>query len=252
MREDFKSARLEQLAVALAAAHRDKTVSVPGAKLAGLSMAEGAEVQALVMRRLGERAQMGKITLSDSGPAAAPIYDSSTGPSGLMFDLPARGILGIEIEIAVRLGRSITPEIAARGANGIRAAIVSYHVGIEIVGTRLADREAAGRAGQLADNINTAGYAWNESEWQRGADIDNIGIMVEVDGHPFYRGNGASDVGGILAPLIAYGRQPLGHFDVLGEGMLVTTGALCGLLDIRGPGHIRAAIDGNAVELTLR
>ena len=239
------SERSEALARQLADAQKDTGLSVPATGFAEIDRDTAFQIQRRTMDLLGERAAASKIAFEPSGqPIAAPIYSGMTYGQSARVVLPKRGFLGFEVEIAVRLGATITPEMASRGAKGIMPAIAGFHVGIELVATRFEDRSAAGPYGQLADNLNTAGYVWSDVSWQRGTDIDDIKIFVEIDDDPIVITPGAHPFGGVLEPIVDYGRQQSDKFGALEAGMLVTTGALSGLIKCAKPALIRAGIMG--------
>lgn len=245
---------LHALASLLAEAHREPARTVDATRFAGLDRDQACEVQHLTRQLLSETAPAAKVAVSADGSAiCAPFYGSTICKSGFAFEIPARGLIGIEVEIAVRLARTIGPETARADAHAVLDAIESFHVGVEIVGSRFDDRLAAGPFGQLADNINGAGYVWSPHPWTRGADIADLRIEVSVDGAPFWQGTGAAPFGELLTPILAVARNAPAGFDPLQQGMLVTTGALCGLIEIRSPGRIEARIVGaDPVHLTLQ
>jgi 2-keto-4-pentenoate hydratase len=251
---ELDDARLDALAQQLAEAHRQPARTVPAAAFAGLRVEDSMAIQARTLKLLGERALVTKVGIDAAGRGiAAPIYASLAGPDGTSIALPARGLLGIEVEIAIRLAAAITPEMAAAGEAAVLPAIANFHVGVEIVGSRFDDRAVAGANGQLADNLNTGGYVWSEVPWARGLDLKDVRIDVEVDGEAYWQGPGVNPFGSILTPVIAYARAPLDSFGALSAGMLVTTGSLCGLVAINRPCTIRAGLAGSApVTLRLR
>lgn len=243
----------ETLARALAEGHRDPSRKVDATAFRDLDFDGAQQVQALTRRLLAESCTVSKVAIDPTGRAvAAPIYDSLVGPSGATFELPARGWLGLEVEIAVRLSRRITPAIAERGTDAVLEAIESFHVGVEIVGSRFDDRAAAGPNGPFADNMNTAGYVWSPTPWTRGVDVEGLPIAVAVDGETRWQGPSTLPFGPLLTPIIAYARRPLA-FAALEAGMLVTTGTLCGLVELNEPGHISASLaDAPPVAFTVR
>lgn len=243
----------QSLARELAAAHRDTGMTLGAGTFADLDMEDATWIQQETMSLLGEHAPISKVAINQKGEGvAAPIFASLATPHGGSLPLPKRGALGIEVEIAVRLAKPISPEMATAGPTAVLSAIESFHIGIEVIASRFDDRFRAGPYGQLADNLNTAGYIWTDVPWPRGTDINNIQIEVEVDGHRFWDGPGASPFGGILEPIVAFGRNERNSYAALDGGMLVTTGTLCGLVEITRPARIRAGIAGaSPVEFEL-
>lgn len=129
----------------------------------GISPKDTLQVQRRLMSLLDETATVSKVGINPDGVGiCAPIFASSCRESGHSFILPTTGFLGIEVEIAARLSRDVTPGMAAGGFDAVLSAIESFHVGVELVGTRLADRNEAGALAQLADNLNTCGYVHSQ------------------------------------------------------------------------------------------
>lgn len=151
------------------------------------------------------------------------------------------------------VSRDVTPDIASDGFDAVLASIESFHIGIELAGTHLANREEAGPLAQLADNLNTCGYVQSQQPFPKMADVSGTVVEIIVEGKPLELCKGVSAFGDILSPLVACGRVEDREFDGLKAGMLVTTGALSGLIPVQGPAKIRAGIAGfELVELELR
>src|SRR5690606_23615084 len=101
----------------------------------------------------------------DGRGAAAPIYASGFGHSG--FRLPSTNVIGLELEVGLVLGADLSVEAAADEIAAVDA-IDHYFVGIEICGTRYADRAAAGYEGGLADNMAALGYVLDPTPRELG------------------------------------------------------------------------------------
>ncbi|HVW92835.1 MAG TPA: hypothetical protein VHB74_09520 [Devosia sp.] len=243
MREE----KIEDVAKALAGAYRDTGAVVPAAGLADLTVEEAAEIQQRVVEMLGERVPVAKVGLSSEGVlTAAPIMGSLVIGSGGTMALPKRGLIGIEVELAARLKADVTPELA-RG--DIRNAVDALVCGIEIIGSRLDDRRQAGPAGPLADNLNSAGYVVG-GEWTHGELVDGLEIEVRADDALVYTGEAQHPVGDVLRPLAMLGRD--GWKSVVPKaGMVITTGALCGIVPVPMPSLISVRI-GDGPEVTVR
>jgi len=243
---------IERFADLLAAAHRSGIPVSLDAELAGLPVDDGPGVQLAVMSRLGETAPASKVAINKAGrPVAAPIFGARVVPSGATLSLA--GTIGFEVEIALRLGRDLTPELAARGEAGLLSAIDAFFVGIELIGTRLADRHAAGLGALLADNLIGNGYVLNsETPWTRGSDIADAIVSATVDGSEVHRAPASNPFGGVLVALQAYAQAPFDGHGACRAGHIITTGTLCGLIPVGGPCRIVAGLDANRVEVTLQ
>ena len=84
-------------------------------------------------------------------PTAAPLPASGLLATGCSLQGPAWQVRGIELEVAVRLGRDLAPSDAHLGAHELQQAIDAVLPVIEVVETRLADWRQADPLAQLAD-----------------------------------------------------------------------------------------------------
>jgi 2-keto-4-pentenoate hydratase len=243
MREE----RIEDVAAALASAYRDTGLIIPAARLADLAMEEAVAVQQRVVEMLGERVPVAKVGLTPEGVlTAAPIMGSYVLESGGTVNLPKRGLVGIEVEIAARLKQDLTPEIA-RG--DIRDALDGMICGIEIIGSRLDDRKQAGAGGQLADSITSAGYVLG-GEWTGGPLIDGLELEIKADGKVVYSAEARHPVGDALRPLAMLAREGWGSVAPK-AGMVITTGSLCGIVPVPMPALVSVRL-GDGPEVTVR
>ena len=243
---------IERFAEVLANAHRTGQPATLDAELDGLAVDDAPAVQLAVMRQLGETALASKVAINKTGRAvAAPMLGSRFVTSG--GTLPAAGLIGFEVEIAVRLGRDLTPELAARGESGLMSAIDAFFVGIECIGPHIANHREAGLGALLADNLVSGGYVLNtESPWRGGSDIAGAVVTAHVDGIQVHSAAASNPFGGVLVALHAYAQAPFDGHGVCSAGHIITTGTLCGLIPVTGPCRIVAGIDATQVEVTLR
>lgn len=243
----MREAKIEELAAALAGAYRDTGEILAAQRFLDLTTDEAIAIQQRVVEILGERVPVAKVGLSPEGVlTAAPIMGSLVVDSGATVEMPRRGLVGIEVEIAARLKADLTPEMAH---GDIRDAIDGLICGIEIIGSRLDDRKQAGPGGQLADNITSGGYVLG-GEWLGGPLVDGAEIQVLADGVPVYSNAAKHPVGDALKPLAMLGRQGWGSVTPK-AGMAITTGALCGVVSVPLPSLISVRI-GDGPEVTVR
>jgi len=210
-------------------------VSAPADNAAALA------VQAAVARSLGESVAGWKIGSSPAGAFAAPLFSRLLYESPASRPLGRNGILGIEVEVALRLGRDL---VEAEPAEALLAAAESVLAGIEIVESRFRDQPSLPFTAHLADNLANGGYVTGGSV-PGGAPIDLAGLRcrVEIDGAVVFDAIQAHPQGDPLVPLAAWAAAPAHPLGTARAGQIVTLGTLCGLLPVAGPCRIRASVE---------
>jgi 2-keto-4-pentenoate hydratase len=194
------------------------------------SDADAYLIQDAVMRQLGEAIGGWKVGVASAETAAfcAPIYASLVRPSPASYDAQELRTIGIEAEIAFRLGR----DLPAREAAYERAEVIAdatLHPVIEVVDSRYADFRSLDRALVLADNFLNGGLVYGAAvpNWE-GLDLDRIAITVTEDGEPFADSSrgAARDSTAALVELANLLRERGG----VKAGAIVTTGSRTGLV----------------------
>jgi 2-keto-4-pentenoate hydratase len=202
---------------------------------------EAMECQAMVAAGLGHAVVGWKVALAPAGPVAAPVFGA------LSFESPARWTwrpgLAVEVEIAAVLCGPLPGSAPSRVA--VEAAVGAFRIGVELVRPRLAAGSAAPFPAFLADNLGNAGYvAGTRIDAWRGFALDGRRCRIRLDGRLLHDGPARHPQGDILAPLAAYAARPSDRLGGLRVGQLVTTGSLCGLVPVTGPGHLEAEVEG--------
>jgi 2-keto-4-pentenoate hydratase len=234
------------VAQALADAYALHRPAVEPTFSAPADIAEAAEVQAATAKRLGERVCGWKIGYTPDGvPVAGPIFDRFLKPSGAHFPMREAAVWGVEPEIAVRLGADLPRRIVqAYTRDDILSAIDAVLVGIEIVGSRIIDHKTAPFLFYLADNIGHAGYAVGaEKRNWHDLDLANLRVTLTINGEIVHDAVGGHPTVDPIKPLIDYANAQSDRLGGLRAGQIITTGSLCGLVPVGGPGEVSAAID---------
>jgi 2-keto-4-pentenoate hydratase len=222
--------------------------AIDASTLSGLDRAAAYRVLAATQSSLGEATGMLKTAVHPDGVGvAAPIYASRVGRSP-NFSLPAERVVGIEFEIGLVLANAIPNNPRIEEAEVIPA-IDHFFTGIEIVGTRYADRKAASPAAGLADNMSAFGYVIGP-RYSRGTAIASLDVTLELAGRQLYAGPAQHGFGTVLASLVAYARAQQPGLP-LAAGTVITTGSLCGLVLTSGAGHVVGRLGDETVELDL-
>lgn len=182
-------------------------------------------------------------------PACAPL------PAGVLFESgatllgPPWRMRGIEVEVAVRLGRDLVPATAEPDTATVRDAIEAVLPVIEVVETRLADWRDSAPLAQLADLQSHGGLVIGRASAMnpRELDLRTVEAYVAFDGQPVAstRGaNPAADIWRLLAWLAWHCAQ---RGQPLRAGQIVTTGSCTGMLFAPEGAHVQAQLDGIGV-----
>lgn len=234
----------------LVAAHHASCSDVDATLFADLDRAAAYRIQAGVLAALGETPALIKTAVQPDGTGiAAPIFASRFGQSG-NFALSRSTVTGLEVEVGLVLGSDLSVETANSDEVAIVEAISHYFVGIEVCGTRFADRKLGGVQAGLADNMSSYGYVINPTERELGADIEQFDVLLSLDGAPLHSGPAKHSFGTVLNSLVRYARAQVAAYP-LKAGTIVTTGSLCGLVPVSGTGRVEAVFGTHKVEFVL-
>ncbi|MCZ8260734.1 MAG: hypothetical protein O9333_11465 [Beijerinckiaceae bacterium] len=229
------------------AARQSGTLLEPGPEPASLE--EAYAVQKLMAEGMRESLAGWKVADHPRlGPIAAPIFAGLSKADGAAW--PVEPGLGVEIEIALWLKRDLPPGTYSRTA--IAEAVEGYSLGVELVGSRLAqpDRNLFAFLGDLMAN---RGYVMGAERkpWQDLA-VPGRACRFRIDGqlvHDAPAAPPALDPLGATAAWLSRGNDALGG---LKAGQFVTTGSVCGIVPVPGRGAAIAEIEGiGATRLNL-
>jgi 2-keto-4-pentenoate hydratase len=194
------------------------------------SDADAYEIQDAVVRQLGETIGGWKVGAASANSAAfcAPIWMTKIRPSPASFSHAELRLIGIEAEIAFRLGR----DLPARAAVYDRAEVTAgaaLHPVIEVVDSRYSDPRSLDRHSILADNFSNGGLVYGAAvpDWDK-LDLGHTRITVTEDGEPFADSaeGAARDP---IAALLEFANLMNGRGGVK-SGTFVTTGSWTGMV----------------------
>ncbi len=194
------------------------------------SDADAYQIQDAVIRQLGESIGGWKVGAASALSAAfcAPIWMTMIRPSPASYGAAELRLIGIEAEIAFRLGR----DLPARGAAYDRVEVTagaSLHPAIEVVNSRYADFRSLDRASILADNFSNGGLVYGAAVTDWGSqDLGLTRITVTEDGEPF-ADSGSGAARDPLAALVDFANLMNGRGGVK-AGTIVTTGSWTGMV----------------------
>lgn len=213
---------------------RRTRVPIPVAAVGPGDIDEAFAVQAVAAAGLGQTGAW-KVGTGTRAPIAA----SLVRPSPCRWPASELIRLGIEVEIAFRIGRTIGPDALSPEAVG--EAIASVHAAIEVVDSRFDTWPVPNPLAALADNQNNGGLVYDPAgqPWT-GGDLSAAEVSLEVDGTSLFVGEGRNPAGSPFDLLVWLAGHLAGIGQNLREGDLVTTGSLTGI-DFVAPGATVAA-----------
>lgn len=140
-------------------------------------------------------------------------------------------LLGIEAEVAVRIGRSVTPEDAQ---GPLPHAADAMCVAVELVASRWAEGLAAPDLLRMADHQSNAGLLLAEWQPYRPLDWARLEWRLMQPGQPDLLRRGGHSLSDPAAVLPAWLRHATRTGRTIEAGTVVTTGAWGGLHAIQG------------------
>lgn len=161
--------------------------------------------------------------------------------------------LGIECEIALRLGRDLPATGAPYGEGAIADAVAAAMPAFELVEDRNADYKALDALGLVADNAWNAGVVLGPEidNWRR-RDLGAAHGHLMLNDVAVGEGHGRDALGHPVTALtwLANGLAERGL--ALGAGMIVMTGSIVTTKFLKAGDHARFALDGmGEVELSV-
>ena len=185
-------------------------------------------------------------------PCSAGILANGVHTSGVTLRHDGYRRIGVECEIAVRLGRNLPGRGAPFSAEGVRDAVADYMAAIEIVDDRYADWRNTDTPTLIADDFFAAGCVLGESIDDPGDPAGLVGTTT-INGTEVGRGLGRDVMGhplnalAWLATSLAVRGKPLRAGEIVLLGSLVETKWLARgdhvVIDIAGLGRVDLAVD---------
>jgi 2-keto-4-pentenoate hydratase len=193
------------------------------------SDADAYQIQDAVIRQLGETIGGWKVGAGSAASAAfcAPIWMKMIRPSPASYVPGELRLIGIEAELAFRLGRDLPARAAAYDRAEVTAG-AALHPVIEVVDSRYSDPRSLDRLSILADNFSNGGLVYGESvpEWEK-LDLCHTRIIVTEDGEPF-ADSAAGAARDPIAALVDFANLMNGRGGTK-AGAFVTTGSWTGM-----------------------
>ena len=232
--------RVEKAGRLLCAARGGQPIAELPADSRPQSDADAYQIQDAVIRRLGEAVGGWKVGAASEIAAAfcAPIFARMIRPSPASYDAGELRLIGIEGEIAFRLGRDLPPRAQPYDSSDVTAE-ATLHPAIEVVDSRFVEIPALVRPEMLADNYANGGLVWGApvADWRK-LDFGRTEIRITQDDRPFADSSSgaARDPVAALVDFANLMRMRGGAR----AGTFVTTGSWTGLVFTRHGARISA------------
>lgn len=239
----------EQLANA-----RTRQESIPAPTMSLGAVADAYRIQDAVVSRVGPTVGWKVGAKSpEAVPTCAPLLAGTVvPPDGNHTIAVGRSLIGVELEIAYRLGHAFSPRQGLPADDEIVAAIESAHIAVELCRSRFIEGPRAPALWLLADSqINhllVLGPAIGD--W-RDFDSNPPRAHLAIDGKPVTERGSGHPAKGTLRLLAWLVRHAIEERGGLAAGSVVTTGSWTGLTWIEPPAAVRGGFAGHG-QVTLQ
>jgi len=236
-----------KLADDLAFASKGGTVIEVAALAVPINLDDAISVQMMSLAHASPAETTWKIAVTPSGDGVRapmfPLIDQSVSQA----DFAYRDGQRLEVEIAVRLGTSLPPKLdAVYQRDDIAAAISTVFLGIEVLEKRMSGTPAY--LLRFADRLDNGGYIIGPALPQELIDtVGGMPLQVTVADHVIFDAPSAHPKADVLSWLLAYANNPTRPADSLVAGEFLTTGSLCGAIDLPRSGLVHCTLDGRWV-----
>lgn len=178
-------------------------------------------------------------------PLAGAIFASRVHESPQSFDLADFQHVGIECEIAVRLGADLPVRPGGHSPQSVAPAVDAVIPAFELIEDRNANYDALDAFSLVADNAWNAGIVLGRpvEAWQ-SLDLLTVRGVLQVNGETVDEGKGADALGNPLAAVAWLADQLASQGKILGRGMIVMTGSIVTTYFPNPGDQLHFAVDG--------
>ncbi|MDO9708841.1 2-keto-4-pentenoate hydratase [Paracraurococcus lichenis] len=223
-----------------------------GPRVAGLGAAAPRDeatafaIQREVLRRRGARAGGWKCAAPPGKPTSAAMLDAAgIRPGPATWPVPPGEKIGIETEIAFRLGRDLPGRGTPYTLDEIKDAIAACFPAIEMVASRYIDPSGVSPLEAMADSIAHAGLVIGaEVPGWRDMDLKSLTVRQTCGGAVQVEKVGGNPSGDPFTPLLWLANHLPGLGMTLEAGQVVTTGSCTGLLWVDGGQRVTGGFAG--------
>ena len=227
---------------ALAKARRELTAldELPGGLPADEAAAYAIQREAIkayggerVGYKIGATSPEAQAMLKTDHPFRAPLFRADCCDAGATIGLPGYGLIGLEPEFALRLGRDLPARETPYELDDIRAAVDQVHPAFEIIGIRLPNELFKNAIVVTADFGANVGFARGSGvrDWQVH-DMSGTPVRASVDGAEVASGSGVKVMGHPLNALLWLANDLSANGEGLVAGDWISTGTCAGVVPI--------------------
>jgi 2-keto-4-pentenoate hydratase len=178
-------------------------------------------------------------------PCGGGVFEKGVHDSGATLRHGDFVRVGVECEIAVRLGHDLPPAQAPFTAEIVSRAIDAYHPAIEIVDERYVDWQTIGGPTLVADDFYAAGCVLGKPVARASApDLLEVVGRASINGAEVSRGSGADVSGHPHHPLAWLANHLASDGRGLRAGQIVLTGSLVKTIWLNAGDHVRMDLSG--------
>jgi 2-keto-4-pentenoate hydratase len=168
------------------------------------------------------------------------------GPQGPFSHSPVNplvgtALLGVEAEVALRLGRDVSP---AEALGDVPNLVDAMCIAVECVASRWVEAMSAPDLLRMADHQSNAGLLLGEWQPYRALDWARLPWRLSLTGQPEVSQQGGHALANPAGVLPAWLRHATRGGGTVLAGTVVTTGAWGGLHAVTGPAHGSLRIEG--------
>ena len=198
----------------------------------------------LVGYKIGCTTQVMQQYLGVETPCAGGVFAGSVHSSGVALDCGAFLRVGVECEIAVRLGRDLPPSDAPFTTEDVARAISSYMAAMEIVDDRYVDWRQTDTPTLIADDFFAGCVLGEEVDRDAAPDLPHVVGRTFINGVEVGRGIGADVMGHPHAALAWLANNLSGRGRTLRVGQIVLTGSLVQTVWLAPDDQVDVAVSG--------
>lgn len=176
-------------------------------------------------------------TSPDDQAVAAPLHPYIEALSGA--EIPWAEGMKFEAEIAIRLGTDLPIRDSGYSRAEVADAVATVHLGAELLVSAIQESGRASFLLFLADRLGNSGYVLGPPVPKTLIDTaTGTPLKVTFNGQPVYDAPAHHPKGDVLTWLVGYANDRLRPESSLKAGALITTGTLCGAIELSSPGEI--------------